>query len=98
MTKDSHTNALDDISRQANDSTDVPQVAFAAFVYDERTDFTHTTEGGVPMVAVLDGLATHVAALAEATGHSVEEVAAAGAEMAGDKQNDGVNEWGGPKK
>lgn len=91
-----HKQALENIAEQATNENRVPAVAFAAFIYEEQIDFTHSTEGDVQLRTVLDGLATHTAALSEATGHSVEEILSVTLDMALEKRAGGHGEWGGP--
>lgn len=96
MSRDkSHERALQDIAEQATNEEAVPEIAFAAFVYSERTEFTHSTDGAASLRAIVDGLSTHVAAISESTGHSVEEVLSVTLEAAREKREEGHGEWTG---
>lgn len=96
MREKSHERALEDIAAQASNEEATPEAAFAAFVFDERTDFTYSAREDAELSAIIDGLATHAAAISDATGHSVPEILDVVEEAATAKQADGRYEWGGP--
>lgn len=96
MREKSHERALEDIAAQASNEEEIPEVAFAAFVFDERTDFTHSTSEDAELSAVIDAMATHVAAISDGTGYSVPEILEVVGEAAAAKQADGRHDWGGP--
>lgn len=89
----SHRESLNDIAVQALDEDEVPVVAFAAFVYPRRTDFTHTAQGGTTLSAPLDAVASHIAAVAQVSGEDMVDIAATAVEIARRKRDDGMNEW-----
>ena len=92
----SHRQALEDIAAQAIDEQKVPELAFAAFVFEDRTEFTQTGAGDVRMSTAMDALATHAAAVSEGGGVPLEKVLGAALKMAREKQAAGRGEWEGP--
>lgn len=76
MARKPHAEVLQDIAEQAQG--DPPLYAFALFTYRDRTDFHHSLNADGPTVAeghdVLDGLATHIAAVAETSDSTVDAV------------------------
>lgn len=89
----SHREALEDIAEQASDTDTVPDVAFAAFLYDERSDFTHTARDPPASREVIELLGTHVAALAEAGDVSVGAILSGVVEVAETKAREGHDAW-----